>query len=117
MKKTIGEHVADWIERWCLEPDSGKPVRLSSDQRTEILRIYDGNGQFEEIISGALGAYIALMHTCGPMAKRNEPVPTSIDVDIWSMWRAAKPGMQQQLSRRGDRILCPELGTSFPRAA
>ena len=121
MKRSRGEYAVWWIETFCVEPDGrhkGKSARLTPEQCTEVLRIYDGGGEHDEPVGGPLAAYLALLHLCSSMAKRNDPLPAEIDVDPWTVWRAAdQPELQAVLRRNGERITCPELGTEFPRAA
>jgi len=123
MSKTRGEYAVWWIERYCAEPSGrhkGKAARLSPEQCTQLLRIYDGNGEYDEPVGGALGAYLALLHLCSAMAKRDPSAvpPVEIETDAWTIMRAAqRPVMRAVLERRGERVVCPQLGTSFPRAA
>jgi len=61
---------------------------------------------------------LALVHLCSRIAKNNECAAPPIDVDIWTVMRvAARPELQAVLEQRGSRVLCPELGTAFPRGA
>jgi hypothetical protein len=87
-----GAHAIYWIEDYCvipLGPDRGKPVRLSMQEQHIVRYIYDRleDARFERPITGPLGAYLALLHTCGPEARQQRFHPP-IDVDF------SQPGMQ-----------------------
>jgi hypothetical protein len=124
MSTSRGERNIHWIEKYCVEPNGsrkGKPVQLTEAQRVIIRVLYDEPGGLhaDVPVTGALAAYIALLHTCGveapaPPKDFNGP---AINVDLWTVWAATTKPLQAVLERNGNRIICPELGTAFPAAA
>ncbi len=120
-KSTRGDAAVEWIENYCVfpsGPDKGEPVRLTPAERAEVLMIYDGpNAPCSDIkIEGALAAFLALLHTVGHEARQSEFRP-SIDIDTFTIWNACSPRLLEYLERRGERIICPALGTVFPAVA
>jgi len=100
-----------WIERFCCEPTGryhGQRMRLSAEQQAAILAFYNDGKQPNEPFRDVLGACLALVHLCSPIAKGNECEAPPIDVDPWTIWRIAEmnPIMHAVLERRGKRILC-----------
>jgi len=77
MSNTRGDRAANWIEKFCITPsgpDKEQWVRLSTAQRETIRRIYDApNGPHGEPVTGVLGAFLALLHVCGPEAPGGSP--------------------------------------------
>jgi hypothetical protein len=120
LEMSRGVGVITWCEGFCLEPDGpakGQPVRLSNDEKLIIRHIYDApDGPHDIPVTGRLAAFLALVHLCGREALRQEFRPT-VDVDTWSIWRATSPALRRVLKRKGEFIVCPELGTAYPRAA
>ena len=109
------ERAIHWIEAYCVVPhgpDRGLPVRLTATEREIIGKIYDNGGTVKPI-SGQLAACLALLHLCGPEF-RNKPPP--LQADSFSVWNAAAGRMQEVLERRGETIICPQLGTKYPMA-
>ncbi len=123
MRRTRADHNIHWIEAYCVEPDGprkGEPVHLSADERLTIRRIYGApGGPYADVpVSGPLAAYLILLHICGPEALQNKfSGPATLSVDTWTVWRATTPQLQAVLKRRGEVIVCPELGTAYPHAA
>ena len=120
-KQTRGEHAIRWIEAYCLVPsgpDRGQHVRLTPAQRAIVREIYDNpNGpNGASPVTGTLAAYLALLHVCGPEALQKEFRP-ELSADIFTVWRSVGPDLRAVLKRKGERIVCPELGTSHPVAA
>jgi hypothetical protein len=120
--KTRGDRVISWVERFCVEPNGpmeGSPVRLSAEQRLTIRKIYDApGGPYADVpVTGALAAYLTLLHLCGPEALQNKFRGPAVTVDSWSIWRATTPPLQEVLERNGNRIVCLALGTRFPTLA
>ena len=116
-----GAHAIYWIEEYSVipfGPDRGKPVRLSMQEQHVVRYVYDRleAARLEQPITGPLGAYLALLHTCGPEARQQRFRPP-IDVDLFTTWNAAGPRLREVLKREGERIVCPPLGTSYPVAA
>jgi hypothetical protein len=85
----------------------------------DLLRsIYDLGEPVAEPISGRLAAFLTLAHLASPAGKRHEPAPVPVETDLWTVWRCAGSELREVLQRRGELILCPELGTRWsPRAA
>jgi hypothetical protein len=111
-----------WIERFCCEPTGryqGQRMRLSPEQQAAIVAFYDDGKQLEEPFRGVLGACLALVHLCSPIAKHNECAAPPIEVDSWTIWHIAEmnPLLHTVLERRGERVICRQLGTAFPQAA
>ena len=116
-----GAHAIYWIEDYCvipLGPDKGKPVRLCMEEQHVVRYVYDrlDDARLEQPITGPVGGYLALLHTCGPEARQQRFRPL-IDVDLFTTWNAAGPRLREVLKREGERIVCPQLGTSYPVAA
>jgi hypothetical protein len=120
-RKTRGDHAIRWIQAFCIAPDGpnkGQPARLTESDRLIIRRIYGApGGPYELSVTGALAAYLTLLHLCGPEALQEQFRGPVTNVDAWSLWRATTPRLQDVLKRDGERIVCPELGTMYPRAA
>jgi hypothetical protein len=116
---TRGDRVIRWIEQYCVEPSSGKPVGLTDADRVIIRRIYDApGGPYGDIpVTRPLAAYLALLHICGPEALQTKFKGPNINLDCWSVWRATSLELQAVLRRDGERIICPELDTRYPAAA
>ena len=108
-----------WIEEWCVRPGGG-PVRLSPEECSLILRITSGSGaqEAQEVISGPLAAYLTLFRLCGPEARPAPPgAPFYFATDVFTLWNAASPRLREFLVRRGEKVVCPALGTAWPVAA
>jgi hypothetical protein len=121
-KKTRGQNNCNWIENYCLipfGPDKGKRVILTFQEQEVIRAIYDGDNVsiLEQPVTGPLGAYLALLHTCGIEAPTRQGFCPRIGADIFTVWNAAGEEAREVLRREGSRIVCPELGTCFPIAA
>jgi hypothetical protein len=122
MSKTRGERVMAWAERYCREPAGryqGRRLRFSPEQQAAILAFYDDGREPDEPFRGVVGAALALVHLCSPIAKHNECTAPPIEIDSWSIWRLAEltPILVAVLERRGARVICRQLGTAFPEAA
>jgi hypothetical protein len=109
-----GDHAIRWIQEYCVMP-SGKRVVLSPDDRNLVHAIYDGLKDIP--VSGALAAYLTLLHLAGPEAKQNDFRPNIAPVDLWTLWAAVGPGLRPFLVRKGGSVHCPELGTTYSVAA
>ena len=119
-KRTDGERAVEWIQLYCVQPDgtnAGKKVRLTPPERATLYAIYDApSGPRDDIeLTGALAAYVALLHLVG--VKARSPFHPSAKTDSWTLWRAAGPDLRQHLQRVGDAVICKELGTRWPSAA
>jgi hypothetical protein len=119
-QNTSGTLAIRWIEDYCLVPhglDKGQRVRLTPLQRDIIRKVYDDPSNAPRV-DGALGAYLALLHTCGPEAVKTEgKFQPDLSVDIFTVWGAVGPDLRRVLKREGERIVCPQLGTEWPAAA
>jgi hypothetical protein len=120
-KQTRGERAIRWIENYCLMPsglEKGQHARLTPAQRDIVQEINDNpNGPHAAPpVTGTLGAYLALLHVCGPEALQKEFRP-ELSADIFTVWGAVGPDLRAVLKRKGERIVCPELATSYPVAA
>lgn len=123
-----------WIETHCVIPegrDVGKPVKLRSWQRDELVKIYDNPaGTRRAILSfarkngkTALSAFILLLHLCGPEAQRNAQLVSaaqSRDQAAILFALAAKcvrqsPSLAAYVTVRdtAKQLACPELGTLY----
>src|SRR5262245_32070333 len=114
-----GRKAVSWIESFCRFPSGphmGDPVRVTPEQRETVVRLYDDPDLERPLLTGYLAAYLVLLHTCGPEAKRGDMRPL-LDVDSWTIWRATSPALREVLYRDGDVVRCPELGTRYPAAA
>jgi hypothetical protein len=119
---TRGERNIRWIETYCLVPaglDKGRRVRLTPTQRETVRRLYDNvkGPQLRDVpVAAPLTAYLALLHVCGPEAMQHDFWP-AVDVDVFTIWGAVGPDLRAVLKRDGERITCPELGTSYSAEA
>ena len=116
---TPGQKAARWIEQFCLTPsgfDRGQRVRLTTEQKEILHRIFDTDESSGEI-SAPLSAYLALFHVAGPrdLAAYVSPIP--LNADCFTTWNAVGPDLRAVVKRDGEAIVCPELGTKFPPAA
>jgi hypothetical protein len=102
-------------------PLKGRPVRLSIEQQEIVRRIYDAPGAPPIVPvtdDRELAAYLALVHLVSPEALNEVPIVPVLSVDPWTVWNAANsPTLRPVLKREADAVVCPELGTRFPRAA
>jgi hypothetical protein len=86
------------------------------EERALIIAAYEGDS--DEPITGALAAYLALFHVCGPAAKSPEDYRhPELAADVFSIWAAAGPRARAVLRREGEHIVCPKLGTQYPSLA
>jgi hypothetical protein len=116
---TRGERNANWIERYCLYPsgrDKRQRVRLTPAQREIVHLIYDHPDDPQPDVTGALGAYIALLHLCGPEGKQQGFRP-AVSSDIFTVWGAVGPELRRVVELDGGAVVCPALGTRYPVAA
>jgi hypothetical protein len=110
-----------WIERYCRYPRGYRRagfVALTKGERHLLRQIYDGpDGPQSVPVTGALSAYLVLLHTCGIEATQKDFMP-DVSADIFTIWNAAGPDLRAVLKRKGESIVCAGLGTSYsPRAA
>ncbi len=106
-----------WIEMWCVVPSGpykGQRVLLSQQQRSVIHDVLE-LGHAPPADDRPLCAYLALISLCGPEALRDTLTPP-LPTDIFTVWEATSGQMRDVLVRRGDKILCPELGTAYAAA-
>ena len=117
---TRGERNAIWIQRHCRVPSGpqkGQPVKLTKEQKQTLYEIYDAPDAPRPVeVTGELGAYVALLHTCGVEATKSKDALPPVTVDVWTLWSSAGPKLVEVLERDGvGAIICPALGTRFPR--
>jgi hypothetical protein len=118
--KTRGDRAVRWIEKYCVTPDTPegeqRRVVLSDAERFEVWKLYNVGPMPDAPLSGPLASYIALLHICGPEALGSDP-PPPVQVDSWTVWRAASPALRSVLKREGEAIVCPKLGKRYPTRA
>lgn len=116
---TRADHAVSWIERFCLSPSGdtrGQQVALTIDEVNTMRRIYD-NGE-RVPVTGRLAAFLCLLHVCGPEAlAKDNSLPVDVTVDSFTVWSATSERLRDVLRRDGERIVCGELGTSYPPRA
>jgi hypothetical protein len=96
--------------------DKGKRVVLTPAQRDTVHLIYDHPDDPQPDVTGPLGAYIALLHVCGPEGKQQDFRP-AVSVDIFTTWGAVGPELRRVLELDGGAVVCPALGTRYPPRA
>ena len=112
------DEVIKWIEKFCLAPSGpakGTDVVLSADDRACLRLVYDGPGgvQRDAHIVGELAAFLIVYHVCGPVPVGGSGERPHLDSDLWTVWNATSPRLRSVLMRKGERVVCPELGTSI----
>jgi hypothetical protein len=118
-RKSRVDRAVYWIEHFCRYPhgpDRGQSVVLTPEQRAIVRQIYDSPDGTQPDLSGPLAAYLALFSVCGPRSLQRNFGP-QLKADIFTLWSASGPELRAVLRRDGERIVCPELGTSYPAAA
>jgi hypothetical protein len=63
-----GDDAIFWIEKYCIVPFAGKPVKLSMPEWDILHHVYEDETKPRSPSRFPLGAYLALLHTCGPPA-------------------------------------------------
>jgi hypothetical protein len=122
-QRTRAERNIRWIEKYCripTGPDKGRFARLSNAQKDLMFKIYDApdGAQALPVQDPELAAYLALIHVCGQEATGGNDFIPQISVDTFSVWNAAAgEELRKVLERKGERIVCPALGTRYPRVA
>jgi hypothetical protein len=123
-QETRAERNCRWIEKHCripTGPDKGRYVHLSRAQKELMFKIYNApdGPQSLPVDDPELAAYVALLHICSPEAtSRNPDIVPQIAVDSFSVWAAAdSPELREVLERKGEHVICPALGTQYPRVA
>ena len=116
---TRGAKATHWIETFCVVPfgfDKGQHVRLTTEQKEIVGRIFDTDESSGEI-AAPLSSYLALFHIAGPrdLAARVSQIPLS--ADTFTTWNAVGPDLKSVLKCDGGYIVCQELRTKFPVAA
>ena len=120
MSKTRGERAITWVQEYCVHPagpHKGEHVRLSPVQREAVLRLYDAPEQPQDVLTGPLAGFIALLHICGPEAVGDNLQPPPVEVDVFTVWNATGPDLKAVLRREGEAVVCRELRTRFPPVA
>ena len=64
-----------------------------------------------------LASYLVLLHVCGVEGKEDKFKPNCCPVDLWTIMATASLEVREVLRRKGDAVVCPELGTRWPTAA
>jgi hypothetical protein len=116
-EQSRGDRNIAWIENYCRFPGGpyqGRPVMLTTEEQQTVRAIYEGGHGAP--VTGPMAAYIALLHVCGPEAPGRNPGPPC-ETDSWTVWRATSIDLKEVLTRRGELIICRELGTCYPAAA
>lgn len=132
MGQLRSERNAEWIERHCVIPEGkyvGESVRLTDEQRKWLADIYDSPTRMFILSVGrknaktVFGAFLLLLHTVGPEAKRNSQLYSdaqSRDQAAILFHYAAKivrmsPTLNQFVTIRdtAKELLCQELGTKY----
>ena len=90
-------------------------MQLTFEQRCVVHELFAGGLQPAEV-AGPLAAYLVLFSLAGPEARTGAPAP-QFTIDVFTLWNAAGPELRAYLRRRGETIVCPELGTRWTRAA
>jgi hypothetical protein len=123
MDKRRSAPVIRWIEKHCRIPSGphkGWSVLLTIAQQQTIHQIYDAPDapcSVPVTEDRELAAYLALVHLASHEATLKTPVPP-LNVDPWTVWNASDSStLRPVLKREPDAVVCPELGTRFPRAA
>jgi len=114
---TRGERANHWIELYCVTPNR-EEVQLTPEQRAAVYALYDAG--VSAPITGVLAAYLTLLHIAGPEARPVAREPRellNLQTDVFSVWNAASLRLREHLQRRGDRVVCPGLGTCWPAPA
>jgi hypothetical protein len=112
-----------WIEKHCripTGPDKGRYVHLSNAQKELLFKIYDPPDGPQSLVveDPELAAYVALLSICSPEATNNPDIIPQVNVDTFSVWNAAAgEELREVLQRKGEAIVCPALGTRYPRVA
>lgn len=132
MGQLRSERNVEWIERHCVIPEGkhvGEPVRLTADQREWLADIYDSPTRMFILSVGrknaktVFGAFLLLLHTVGPEAKRNSQLYS----DAQSREQAAilfhyaakivrmSATLRDFITIRdtAKELLCSELGTKY----
>ena len=124
MKKSRGSQNINWIEQYCVVPNGpnkSQRVKLTAAERATVLWVYDSpNGPRDDVPINdlALAANVALLHLVGIEAPLQQTFrPATIDVDVFTLWAACSPLLLKHLERRGERVFCRALGTTYPVAA
>jgi hypothetical protein len=119
-QETRAQRNIRWIEKHCVipgGPDKGRYVHLSSAQKESMFKIYDGSESLP-VDDLELAAYLALLHLCGQEATGGNDFIPQISVDTFTVWAASEsPTLRPVLERKGEHVICPALGTRYPRAA
>jgi hypothetical protein len=115
-----GQRNIEWIQQFCVEPAGefrGASVRLTPAQCETIRRIYDSpDGPRNAPVTNEMSAYLALLHLCGYEALQRDFKP-DVHPDTFTLWNATSEALRDLLRREGEAVVCPELGTRWPRAA
>jgi|GraSoiStandDraft_32_1057276.scaffolds.fasta_scaffold113188_3 hypothetical protein len=109
-----GCKVAAWIERYCQIPfgeNQGRPVKLTINERILLRKAFNFSDPSLLPKAGPLACYLTLLNLAGPNELTDENY--QVELDCWSIWRAANDRLRQHLKREGETITCPRLGRRF----
>jgi hypothetical protein len=113
------QRAADWIEKYCVLSDGadrGHSVHRGPTSSRSCWQIFELRNPPPADL-GRMSAFLALIGLCGPEHLREMLELQTVEVDCWSVWRAASGEVRDVLQRRGESTICDELGTRFPAAA
>lgn len=126
------ERNARWIESHCKIPEGkfvGQQVNLTTEQRKWLVDIYDSDTRTFILSVGrknaktAFAAFLLLLHTCGPEAKRNSQLYSAAQArdqaalifDLAAKIVRMSPDLSAYVTIRdtAKQLLCPEIGTVY----
>jgi hypothetical protein len=115
---THGDKAIRWIEHFCIYPhgfNKGQFAVLTTEQKEILHKVFDTDNTPE--VTGPLAAYLALFHIAGPRGLAAHVSAIPLSADTFTTWNAVGPGLRAVMTRDGEYIVCPELGTKFPPVA
>ena len=129
---TTSARYAAWIEAHCFVPEgknTGKPLKLTQDQRSWLSQIYDSPTRTFILSMGrknaktTLAAELLLLHLCGPAAMRNTQLysaaqsrdQAALIFDLAVKMVRLSPDLRPfiHIKDNAKELLCPELGTFY----
>ena len=79
---------------------NGNPVRLTAEERAQVIWTYDQPGGFRpHALSGPLASYLILLHLAGPETFSCGPSPEWA-ADFFTTWSAASDDLRAVLRRK-----------------
>lgn len=129
---TRGEQNAAWIERYCRVPEGklvGQPIKLSTEQRDWLRKIYDSPTRMFILSMGrknaktAFSAFLLLLHLCGPEARPNSQLfsaaqsreQAAVLYALAEKMVRMSPDLAAVVTVRetAKQLVCPQLGTIY----